>query len=61
MASRCVDNERGDRHFKQWSEGNTYFSISVESDAMTAAGFDARCVWNLGPIAVLVGRKAGCS
>ena len=61
MASRGVDNERADRHFKQWSEENAYFPISVELDAMTAAGFDARCVWNLGPTAVLVGRKAGCS
>ena len=58
MASRGVDNETADQHFKQWSEEDTYFPIEVELDALTAAGFDARCVWNMGPIAVLVGRKA---
>ena len=58
MASRGVDSEKADQHFKQWSEEDTYFPIDVELDAMTSAGFDARCVWNLGPIAVLVGRKA---
>ena len=61
MASRGVDNEKADWHFKQWSEEDMYFPINVELDAMTAAGLDARCVWNLGPIAMLVGQKAGQS
>ena len=61
MASRGVDNETADQHFKQWSEEDTYFPIEVELDALTAAGFDARCVWKMDPIAVLVGGKADSS
>ena len=58
MASCGVDNENADRHFKQWAEEDTYFPIEIELDAMAAAGFDAHCVWNFGPISVLTGRKA---
>lgn len=58
MASCGVDKENADRHFEQWAEEDTYFPIEVELDAMTAAGFDAHCVWSFGPITVLAGRKA---
>ena len=44
MASRGVDNETADQHFKQWSEEDTYFPIEVELDALNAAG---RCTLRL--------------
>ena len=57
MASCGIDETQAKRHFRQWAEEDTYFSISEEIAAMQSAGFDARCVWIKGPETVLTGRK----
>lgn len=57
MVSRGIPEERAYRHFDEWSGEDTYFPLERELEAMTRAGFDARCVWSRIPISVLVGRK----
>ena len=57
MVSRGIPEERAYRHFAEWSDEDTYFPLEQELEAMTCAGFDARCVWSRIPISVLVGRK----
>ncbi len=57
MVSRGIPEERAYRHFDEWSDEDTYFPLERELEAMTRAGFDARCVWSRTPISVLVGRK----
>ncbi|MDE2928956.1 MAG: methyltransferase domain-containing protein [Acidobacteriota bacterium] len=57
MVSRGIPKERAYRHFDEWSDEDTYFPLECELEAMTRAGFDARCIWSQIPISVLVGRK----
>ena len=57
MVSRGIAEERAYGHFHEWSDEDTYFPMERELEAMTRAGFDARCVWSRIPISVLVGRK----
>ena len=57
MASCGIDETQAKRHFRQWDEEDTYFSIPEEIAAMQSAGFDARCVWIKGPGTGLTGRK----
>ena len=57
MASCGIDETQAKRHFRQWAEEDTYFSLSEEIAAMQSAGFDARCVWSKGPGTVLTGRR----
>ena len=57
MASHGIDEAQAHRHFEEWAEEDTYFPLEEEMEAMRAAGFDTRCVWREGPMAVLVGGK----
>ncbi len=57
MVSRGIPEEPAYRHFAEWSDEDTYFPMERELEAMTRAGFDARCVWSRTPVSVLVGRK----
>lgn len=57
MVSRGIPEDRAYRHFDEWSDEDTYFPLEQELEAMTRAGFDARCAWSRIPISVLVGRK----
>ena len=57
MVSRGIPEERAYRHFDEWSDEDTYFPLERELEAMSRAGFEARCVWSRTPISVLVGRK----
>ena len=57
MVSRGIPEERAFRHFDEWSDEDTYFPLERELEAMSRAGFKARCVWSRTPISVLVGRK----
>jgi len=52
-----IDEQRAYRHFEEWAEEDTYFSLDEELAAMQEAGFEARCVWRLRPNTVMVGRK----
>lgn len=57
MASCGIDEAQAYRHFEEWSDEDTYFPLEDEMEAMKAAGFDTRCAWREGPMAVLAGRK----
>ncbi len=57
MTSCGIDETQAKRHFRQWAEEDTYFSLPEEIAAMQSAGFDARCVWIEGPGTVITGRK----
>ena len=57
MVSHGIEERRAFEHFEEWSKEDTYFPLEDELAAMTAAGFEAKCVWREVGIAVLVGRK----
>ena len=57
MAAHGIDEAQAHRHFEEWADEDTYFPLEEEVEAMRAAGFDPRCAWREGPMAVLVGRK----
>ena len=57
MASHGIDETQALRHFEEWAEEDTYFPLEEEMEAMQDAGFDPRCVWSEGPMAVLVGGR----
>ena len=57
MGAHGIDEESARRHFAQWSEEDTYFTLKEELAAVSAVGFDAECVWRHGPMSVVVGRK----
>ena len=59
MGSCGIDEDQAYRHFEDWSEEDTYFPLEDEMEAMTAAGFETRCTWREGPMAVLAGRRRG--
>jgi len=44
-------------HFEEWAEEDTYLPLEHELDALARVGFDAECVWQSGPIGVVVGKK----
>ena len=56
LVANGISEERAWRHFEEWAEEDSYFSLSEELEALSAAGFDAHCVWREGPSAVLIGR-----
>ena len=45
------------RHFADWSDEDTYFSLSEELACLQSAGLAAKCVWREGPGTVIVARK----
>lgn len=57
MATSGIDRERAFRHFEEWSEEDTYFTLDEELQAVTDAGFEAECAWRLGAATIVVGRK----
>ena len=57
MGSRGIGEAQAYRHFEEWSEEDTYFPLEDEMEAMAGAGFETRCAWSEGPMAVLAGRR----
>lgn len=57
MVAQGIAEQEAISHLEKWSEEDTYFSLDEELAAVSAAGFEAECVWRLGPMAVVVGRK----
>ena len=53
-----IEENRAYEHFGEWAGEDTYFPLETELEAMTRAGFEARCVWSDTPNTLLVGRKA---
>lgn len=59
MVASGIDEKLAWQHFEEWAEEDTYFSLEQELTALQAAGFDTKCSWRHGPIAVIVGTKSG--
>lgn len=57
MVSCGIGESEGYEHLERWGEEDTYFPLEDELEAVEEAGFVADCVWQQGPIAVVVGRK----
>ncbi len=57
MVSCGIGESEGHEHLEQWADEDTYFPLEDELEAVEAAGFVAECVWQHGPMAVVVGRK----
>lgn len=54
-----IEEGRAWRHFEEWAEEDTYLPLDAELDALGQVGFDATCVWRLGPMSVIVARRSG--
>ena len=61
MVAHGIAEARAWQHFEEWAEEDTYFSLEQEIDAVRAAGFVATCMWEEGPMAVVVGARAESS
>ena len=57
MAACGIERSRAFEHFAEWADEDTYFPLEAELDALRAGGFDAECVWERGPMAVVAGRR----
>ena len=57
MVACGIDEERAWQHFDEWSEEDTYLPLDDELEALRNVGFEARCVWQAGPIAVVVAER----
>lgn len=57
MVAHGIGQQEAISHLEKWSEEDTYFALDEELAAVSAAGFEAACVWRQGPMAIVVGRK----
>jgi len=44
--------------FAEWAEEDTYLPLEDELEAYAGVGFEARCIWRQGPVAVVAARRA---
>lgn len=59
LVASGIDEGQAWRHFEEWSQEDTYFPLEDELRALRDAGFEAECLWQSRPFAVLVGRQPG--
>lgn len=57
MVLSGIDREQAWCHFDDWADEDTYLPLEAELAGLAAVGFDARSVWRLGPMAVVVARR----
>ena len=57
MVACGIERQRAFEHFAEWADEDTYFPLKAELTALRDAGFDADCVWQHGPMAVVAGRR----
>ena len=58
MKGHGMTEEEVRRHFAEWKEEDTYFSLSEEFSALRSAGFqEPECYWKYGPLAIYGGVK----
>jgi tRNA (cmo5U34)-methyltransferase len=57
LVARGIPEERAWRHFEEWSEEDTYFSVEEELAAMARAGLKSKRIWSRRVMSVVVGRK----
>lgn len=59
LVASGIDEKRAWGHFEEWAEEDTYLPLADELEALAGAGFEADCVWTMGPISVVVARRPG--
>lgn len=52
-----ADEKRAWQHFEEWSAEDTYLPLEEELAALVRLGFEARCIWQDGPMGVVVARR----
>lgn len=57
MVARGIAEERAWKHFREWSEEDTYLPLEAELEALREVGFAAERIWAAGPIGVVVAEK----
>lgn len=57
MMTCGINEERAWQHLAEWEDEDTYFALEEELADLGTAGFRSECVWRVGPMAVMVGRK----
>lgn len=57
QVSRGIPEARAWQHFEEWAEEDTYLPLEDELAALRRVGFEARRIWNDGPVGVVVARK----
>ena len=57
MIACGINEDRARQHFAEWADEDTYFPLEEELAELGTVGFRSECVWQKGPIAVMVGRK----
>lgn len=57
LVSSGIAEARAWEHFDEWSGEDTYLPRDAEVDALSRIGFLAECVWEDGPIGVIVAKK----
>ncbi|HEV8538003.1 MAG TPA: class I SAM-dependent methyltransferase, partial [Bacteroidota bacterium] len=56
MKSTGMSDEEVSKHFRNWSEEDTYFSLAEELSALGGVGFrNVECFWKYGPMTVYGG------
>ncbi len=52
-----IAEDRAWQYFEEWSDEDTYLPMEVELAELLRIGFEAECVWQDGPVGVLVAKK----
>ncbi|MDH3270941.1 MAG: class I SAM-dependent methyltransferase [Gemmatimonadota bacterium] len=52
-----IAEEEAWAHFDEWAAEDTYLPLEDELSALRRIGFEAQCVWNNGPVGVVVALK----
>ncbi len=57
LVASGISEGRARQYFEEWSDEDTYLPMETELAALESVGFEAKCIWNNGPMGVLVAKK----
>ncbi len=57
LVANGISGDRARQYFEEWSDEDTYLPMETELAALESVGFKAECVWENGPMGVLVANK----
>lgn len=57
LVASGIAEDRAWQYFEEWSDEDTYLPMEVELAELLRIGFEAGCVWQDGPVGVLVAKK----
>ena len=57
LVASGIAEDRAWQYFEEWSDEDTYLPMEVELAELLRIGFEAECVWQDGPVGVLVAKK----